>query len=367
MTSNLQPRDRRTTLIVDLTRQVLAAPDVPTAVQPILDTLVAYTAAEGSAYFQESNQQVFFARASSGVLPSGPAMDGILTHGLPGETPLMMALRKADTPLFFDNTAMAAETVGFPELGVASLAATPVRDVRGSLLGAFLMHTFESHQWTPQEASWFAGIASVLAHLAARLVAEEKALAAQEDALRALGLALEHRDGETKGHTDRVTELVLGVAAVLGLDESDTQALRWGAYLHDIGKIGIADAILRKPARLNEQEWEIMRGHSRAGYEFAAQLGFLPPSVLDLILHHHERWAGGGYPADLRGDAIPLLARIFAICDVYDALTSERPYKRAWSHEEAIDEIERVSGQHFDPAIVDAFIHASATSSAGKE
>ena len=349
-------------LIVELTRLALSAADVPAAVAPILDTLVHRTAAAGSAYF-ESGGGFFMARAAAGVMPDGPAMDAILAHGLPADTPLMRALQAAPAALFFDDTRTAPETAGFSQLGVKSLAAAPVRDRQGGLLGAFLMHTFEPHVWREREADLFGAVAGVLASLAARLVAEERAqeaqrvaLAAKEDAIRSLGLAVENRDSEVKGHTDRVTDLALRLGKALGLSKARLDALRWGAYLHDIGKISIPDAILHKPAKLNADEWQVMKTHAQTGYSFAEKLTFLPQETLQTILHHHERWAGGGYPHNKKGEDISLLARIFSVCDVYDALTSKRPYKEPWSHEEAVAEIRKQADEQFDPAVVEAFL-----------
>ena len=357
-----RPTEARAGLIVELTRLALSAPDVPAAVAPILDTLVERTAAAGSAYFQNGSG-FFRARSAAGVMPDGPTMEAILAHGLPADTPLMRALQAAPAALFFDDTRLSPEAAGFPQLGVTSLAAAPVRDRQGALLGAFLMHTFEPHVWREREADLFGAVAGVLASLAARLVAEENAqeaqrvaLTAREDAIRSLGLAVENRDSEVKGHTDRVTDLALRIGGAMGLDEAQLNALRWGAYLHDVGKISIPDAILHKPARLSESEWQVMKTHAQTGYSFAEKLTFLPPETLQTVLHHHERWAGGGYPANKRGEDIPLLARIFSVCDVYDALTSKRPYKAPWSHEAAVAEIKAQAGEQFDPAVVEAFL-----------
>lgn len=341
-------------IIVELMQIAVAAPDVPAAVTPILERLVQDTAAAGAAYFQQQDD-VHIARAASGVMPEGPVMDQILTHGLPAETPLMIALQESTGPFFFSDTQMEDTTAGFPGLGVASLAAAPVRDAAGNFVGAFLMHTFERHSWLPEEANLFAATAGALANLTARLVAEERMIEAREGALRALGLALEHRDGETKGHTDRVTEMALAIGQQLNLGTDRQQSLRWGAYLHDIGKVAIPDAILLKPGALTDDEWQVMRDHVGAGHSFAEKLGFLPDESLHLIRHHHERWDGAGYPMKLTGEEIPILARIFSICDVYDALISVRPYKAAWSHQEAVDEILSQTGQQFDPDIVEAF------------
>lgn len=232
----------------------------------------------------------------------------------------------------------------------------------GALKGAFLMHTFEPHVWSPRECDLFGAVAGTLAALAARLVAEEqallekeRALRAKEGAIKALGVAVESRDSEVKGHTDRVTELALRVREALALTPEERDALRWGAYLHDLGKVATPDAILHKPGRLSDEEWRTMRQHVTAGYRVAAQLEFLPRATLETVLHHHERWDGRGYPHGLQGAEIPLLARIFSVCDVYDALTSERPYKKAWSHEAALAEIRAQAGAQFDPQVVEAF------------
>ncbi|MEA2584836.1 MAG: hypothetical protein QOF33_2921 [Thermomicrobiales bacterium] len=354
MPTTVRP-DPRTALVVELTQHALAAPGVPEAVAPIRESFVRRTAAEGAAYFQTAGS-VFHARAVAGVMPVGPVMAAIMAHGLPADSPLLQALADAPSPLFFDDTGSVPVTVGFPELGVASLAAAPVRDRAGDLLGAFLMHTFVPHAWTDAEANLVAAVAGALAALTARLVAEEEAVSAQEGALRALGLALESRDGETKGHTDRVTNLAVRLGTALGLTGPALTTLRWGAYLHDVGKIAVPDAILRKPGRLDPAEWVTMRDHAALGHAFAAQLPFLPADALAVIRHHHERWDGSGYPDGLCRENIPLPARVFALCDVYDALVSERPYKRAWTHDAALAEIAAQAGAQFDPTVVAAFL-----------
>ncbi|MFC3832540.1 MULTISPECIES: HD domain-containing phosphohydrolase [Deinococcus] len=186
--------------------------------------------------------------------------------------------------------------------------------------------------------------------------ARQAAMAMRESAVRALGLALETRDRETHGHTDRVTQLALRLGHALHLSDTQLNALRLGAYLHDIGKLAIPDALLLKPGTLDEREWQLMRIHPVEGERFAAALGFLPPEATDLIRHHHERWDGAGYPDGQRGEHIPLLARLFSVVDVYDALLSERPYKRAWTPDEARTELRRQAGTQFDAGMVETFL-----------
>ena len=198
--------------------------------------------------------------------------------------------------------------------------------------------------------------APTLSALLSRLDRLQALEAAHEGALRAIGMALELRDHETGGHTDRVTQLAVRLAERLGLPLERIKWVRWGAYLHDIGKFGVHDSILLKPGPLTPEERQMMQGHAQSGYDLAADLPFLPETVRLVVLHHHERWDGKGYPRQIAGETIPLEARIFAVCDVFDALTSSRPYKRAMSIERALEELLVSSGNgHLEPKLVQAF------------
>ncbi len=166
---------------------------------------------------------------------------------------------------------------------------------------------------------------------------------------------LDLRDKETEGHTRRVVEMTLSLAARLGVPEADLAHVRRGALLHDIGKIGIPDAILLKPGPLDDEEWAVMRRHPVYAYEMLSGIPFLRPA-LDIPRDHHEKWDGTGYPRGLRGEQIPLAARIFAVVDVWDALRSDRPYRKAWDEERARAYIREQSGEHFDPRVVEAFL-----------
>lgn len=167
--------------------------------------------------------------------------------------------------------------------------------------------------------------------------------------------ALDLRDGDTEGHTQRVTDLTLRLARQMGLSEAELIHVRRGALLHDIGKMGVPDSILRKPGPLDEEEQRIMRRHPVYAFELLSKIEHLR-SALDIPYCHHEKWDGSGYPRGLKGEQIPLAARIFAIVDVWDALTSDRPYRQAWSKEDALDYIVSRSGKHFDPQVVQAFV-----------
>jgi PAS domain S-box-containing protein len=167
--------------------------------------------------------------------------------------------------------------------------------------------------------------------------------------------AVDLRDPEIGGHTRRVTELTLQVAQALGIEPDKLEHVRRGALLHDVGTMGISDSILLKPGPLTNEEWAAMRKHPVYAYELLAPIDFLRP-VLDIPYCHHEKWDGSGYPQGLQGDQIPLPARAFAIVDVWDALTSNRPYRPAWNREEAWDHIRGQSGSHFDPRVVEEFM-----------
>ncbi len=195
-------------------------------------------------------------------------------------------------------------------------------------------------------------VAALLAAQRSRSEREE----AYEGSLRAIGVALEARDLETAVHTDRVASLAIQVGSELGLAPADLRQLRWGSYLHDIGKLAVPDSILLKPGSLSREEFEAMQTHCEKGYGFSRNLPFLPEDARKVILYHHERWNGRGYPSGLQGQAIPQLARIFSVCDVFDALVSKRPYKPAWSLTEAIAEIANQAGEQFDPQVVAAFL-----------
>ncbi|MBE0409954.1 MAG: GAF domain-containing protein [Anaerolineales bacterium] len=166
--------------------------------------------------------------------------------------------------------------------------------------------------------------------------------------------ALDLRDRETEGHSQRVTEMSVKLGKNIGMSEEELVHLRRGALLHDIGKMGIPDSILHKPRSLSEEEWEIVKLHPENAYKLLSPIAYLRPA-LDIPYCHHEKWDGSGYPRGLKGEQIPLAARIFAVVDVWDALRSNRPYRPAWSEEKALEYIRSNSGSHFDPQVVELF------------
>jgi len=167
--------------------------------------------------------------------------------------------------------------------------------------------------------------------------------------------ALDLRDKETEGHTLRVTEMTLELGRSYDLPENEALYIRWGALLHDIGKMGVPDNILLKPEALTKEEWIIMQKHPQYAYNLLQPITFLR-SALDIPSCHHEKWDGTGYPRGLKGEEIPLAARIFAVVDMYDALTSDRPYRQAWPKEKAVEHIRSLAGTHFDRQCVETFL-----------
>ncbi len=182
---------------------------------------------------------------------------------------------------------------------------------------------------------------------------------AYETTLLGWSRALDLRDKETEGHTERVTEMTVRLAGRMGIASAELVQIRRGALLHDIGKMGIPDSILLKPGPLTDDEWIIMRKHPDYAHALLSPIAYLRPA-LDIPYCHHERWDGKGYPRGLKGDQIPLAARIFAVVDVWDALHSDRPYRPAWAAEKIREHIASGAGSHFDPDIVKAFLEMMA-------
>jgi putative nucleotidyltransferase with HDIG domain len=172
--------------------------------------------------------------------------------------------------------------------------------------------------------------------------------------LTALMSALDARDRETEGHSTRVSRLACLLGERVGLSSHQLKALERGALLHDIGKIGINDSILHKPGKLTDDEWRIMRIHPDIGARIVEGIPFLQ-ETLPVIRYHHERWDGSGYPVGLRGNASPIQARIFAVADVFDALTSSRTYRKKSSPDEAVEYLREQAGSLFDPTVVETF------------
>jgi response regulator RpfG family c-di-GMP phosphodiesterase len=178
---------------------------------------------------------------------------------------------------------------------------------------------------------------------------------AYEATVAGLLVALDLRQGQSSSHSERVTRYALGVAGKVGLDEAALEAIRLGGPLHDVGMIGVPDAILLKPEPLSDEEMAQVRRHPELGYKIVAKVDNLS-GALPIVLYHHERWDGTGYPDGLSGEEIPLIARIFAVADAYDSMISDRPHRKAMDKREAVAELRAGAGSRFDPAVVEAMV-----------
>ncbi|MEO6392660.1 MAG: HD domain-containing phosphohydrolase [Pyrinomonadaceae bacterium] len=222
-------------------------------------------------------------------------------------------------------------------------------------LVAAVQRAYEHHQLVAAKRLY----ENELERLVARRTVElDRALTSVEDSyrmtLKALAAALETRDHDTHGHSERVVAFSLRLGQELGLGKKWLRSLEFGSLLHDIGKIGVPDAILHKPAKLTEEEWKTMRQHPELGGRILAGIPFLA-GASRVISQHHEMWNGHGYPLGLRGEEIDINARIFAVADTYDAITSDRVYRAAQSYEVAAAELDKFAGEQFDPDVVAAF------------
>lgn len=258
---------------------------------------------------------------------------------------LAAAIRFNLRQTFFSAVAVSAIVVwmwSLNEGGLPSLGSTAVRVglfTSGSLVLALFFGTL-AHETRLSVARYRSNVALTLAY---------------DTTLEGWSRALDLRDNETEGHTQRVTDLTVCLARTMGMTQSELVHVRRGTLLHDIGKIAIPDSIMFKPGALTRDEAAIMRRHPDYAYELLFPIEYLRPA-LDIPYCHHEKWDGTGYPRGLPGEQIPLPARIFAVVDVWDALRSDRPYRAAWTEERARDYLRMQAGRHFDPQVVEIFL-----------
>jgi len=236
------------------------------------------------------------------------------------------------------------------DLGANDFLTKPVDKVEFLARVRNMLSLNQARRQLADHASWLAG--------EVRKATREIVLRERETVYR-LSKAAEYRDPETGAHILRMAHFSMFIARELGMSVDDQQLLLEAAPMHDIGKVGIADKILLKPGRLTASEFEIMKQHATFGYELLkGSSSRVLAAGAEIALGHHEKFDGSGYPQGLKGEAIPIFSRIVAVADVFDALTSERPYKKAWTLEAAVDFLTNGSGTHFDPACVQAFLNA---------
>jgi putative nucleotidyltransferase with HDIG domain len=278
-------------------------------------------------------------------------------HNLPvrmGEGFMGKALATGQTQMLEDYQTWEGAWPRLKDLALRTAITTPLQ-VRGQPYGALTLASFKHKVAVSEEnISLLESVARRLERAWERVRHLEEITRTREDALRSLGLGLELRDLETKGHTDRVVALTEALGQRLGF--ADLEGLRMGAYLHDLGKLAIPDSILLKPGTLTDAEWRIMQSHCNIGFGMLENLGFLSQTARNIVRYHHERVDGSGYPFGLTRDEIPLEARLFAVVDVFDALLQSRPYKAAWSQQDALRELRKQAGDTLDLQVVQEFI-----------
>jgi putative nucleotidyltransferase with HDIG domain len=271
-----------------------------------------------------------------------------------GEGFMGKALATGQTQQLLDYQTWEGAWPRIKDQGLRTVVTTPLT-VQGQPYGALTLASFHHKVVLSEDnISLLESVARRLERAWERVRHLEEMTRTREDALRALGLGLELRDLETKGHTDRVVALSEALGRRLGFE--DLEGLRMGAYLHDLGKLAIPDSILLKPGTLTDAEWRIMQSHCDIGFGMLENLGFLSQTARNIVRYHHERIDGSGYPFGLTQDEIPLEARLFAVVDVYDALLQSRPYKAAWSQQDALRELRKQAGYTLDARIVQEFI-----------
>jgi hypothetical protein len=320
-------------------------------------------------------QDVHPTPTGSGELMSGPEIEAnaiyTATHGLP--------LRDVPDWLRLLSVALLSLFPALASLRLRALLAALLAPAAGVVWLVVAQLAFDRGRVLPVAAPLFALAVGTVVTIAAGYAAEhrrrrsfaERNVALEEavrertselhetqlEIIHRLAAVTDARDEQTGLHLERIGRLCEALGLALGLTADEAVTLRYASLLHDVGKIAVPDAILTKPGKLAEEEWEVMRRHTTAGADMLA--GSRSPIMRmaeQIALTHHERWDGSGYPQGLAGEAIPLVGRICAVCDVFDALLSRRPYKEPWPLEDVLDELRRARGSHFDPAVVDAFL-----------
>lgn len=253
-----------------------------------------------------------------------------------------------------DDCACPAERAHLKKMGFSYLLMCPLM-VDGEVVGLIEAYRLADRPFRNDDPKQIALLSTFAASAFAKLRMASKLDMHYMETIIALTSALEVRDPETNAHTSRIKDLAIAVADSMQVPSEVRKAVRLGAILHDVGKIGIPDSILLKPGPLDATEWEVMRQHPVIGERMLREIEFLEPA-LPVIRNHHERWDGEGYPDRLSGEDIPLAARIVSVCDGFDAMTSDRPYRRAMTMEAACAELLRCSGTQYDPACVALFV-----------
>ena len=345
----------------EIDQAIMGNKDLKSILDIILETLLAEINIDAALVFcyEKTSQNLIFSHGKGFQTKALQYTNLQLGYGLAGKT------AQQKSPLFISNLNLSEASIArspeFKEEEFISYYGIPLI-AKGDLVG--VLEVFHRSALNPEEG--WGDYLHILAGQAAIAIdnitlfrdlqrSNQDLLLAYDATIEGWGQALELRDMETEGHSRRVVDLTVSMAAEIGFDDKEITDAYRGALLHDIGKMGIPDAILQKPGKLTKKEREIIQLHPVYAYEWLSSIDYLK-SALDIPYCHHERWDGTGYPRGLKREEIPLVARIFAIADVWDALCSDRPYRKAWSKEKALEHIRSESGKHLDPDLVKVFI-----------
>ncbi len=281
------------------------------------------------------------------------------------EDPLWQVVHTGE-PVFIPDVAEQSDFIQWEVcrklmVGLKACACVPLKSTQGTI-GLLHLACRSKRAPTESEIRLLTSIAEMAGNALHRATLHEQTVRdaieltlAYDTTIEGWSRALDLRDKETEGHTQRVTEMAMQLAQAIGIPDEELVHVRRGALLHDMGKMGVPDRILHKPGPLTDDEWTIMRQHPQLAYDMFKDIAYLR-QALDIPYCHHEKWDGTGYPRGLKGEGIPLAARIFAIVDVWDALRSDRPYRKGWSEEKVREHIREQSGKHFDPKAVETFL-----------
>ncbi|MEN6436068.1 MAG: HD domain-containing phosphohydrolase [Anaerolineaceae bacterium] len=369
-TRNLELIETEQRTIADVLRDISATLnsnlDFDTILEKILEQMarvVPYDSA--SIMLLDKDQETARIYAAKGLYDQRGLLDwrkeGIL---LVSKTPILRRMFLSGLPLVVPDTTSEPNWVITPQTAwINSFAGAPIKSRSGTIIGFLSLNSpiknYFSYSAVERLQAFTdqAGIALFNARLLRDLKQSNiDLLEAYENTLQGWSKALEYRDEDTEGHTQRVTDITMALCSSFGIKEPALTKIRYGALLHDIGKLGIPDAVLNKPGKLTSEEWAIMQKHPELGHEMLKDIPFLRGS-LDIPYSHHERWDGTGYPLGLKGEEIPIAARIFCVVDVWDAIVSKRPYHDSRSTKEAVRYIKEEAGKHFDPEVVNRFLY----------
>lgn len=336
-------------LLLDIGREFCSSLQIDEVLRRVLDRAIEVTrAARGFIVLAEGEHDLMVAHARNAQRESIAAEQFEVSRGL-FEKVAREKRSLLTANAMGDPTLSAFESIVIHEM--RSVMCAPLTVKNRSIGVIFVDNRFDEAVFRPKDLEFLTAIA----HQASIAIDNARKHESTREVVMALANAIEAKDPYTGGHVDRVTLLAQRIGEELGLSTEDLQNLEMAAILHDVGKIGIEEAVLTKPGMLDPDERYRMEQHPLIGESIVRGLHNLPDSVKAAVLHHQERWDGRGYPAGLRGDDIPLYARVVAVSDTYDAMTTTRPYRAALPRNVAIDEITRNAGSQFDPAVVDAF------------